>query len=180
MKIVYPEDKNKVKEYLWETAKVRAKIPKLRINPKLSTTSYANDKRDFIGCVIFTIFIGLMAILIKFNPILVFFFFLFIILEVIWKKRFNIVDKMVDKEDYLQKEKSLTITKEQIIHETKGEISISYYWESIEFVLIRDHSINFIPKDGILSIAVPIEMKDEVLKEISKQKIKVSIHDIQK
>ena len=35
-------------------------------------------------------------------------------------------------------------------------------------------------EDGNLSIAVPIEMKDEVLKEISKQKIKVSIHDIQK
>lgn len=132
------------------------KRPKTKIRP-LSPMFF----RYMILCLVLAIVCLFFSSTIIFSPML---FFSFAIELYLWIEARYRLRECLKGEDSI-----ISITKDGIQSTQKGNLSIQMSWDSIEYVIIHNHSISVLPYSfaGIM-IFIEIHSKDELLKALKK------------
>ena len=172
-------DNNKITfKYLDESLYVLSHKNKIMSNTKLKTKSYSSIYKNriiaFLICtlifLIWSIFAGLNNDQDSLNLYSTLFLFTLcftiIYFNSLKKIKQQINDRLKNKDDII-----LEVNDGEIKFSKPNEQNVNLNWESIQYIFIGNYSIVFVSKkENLISIAVPIDYKEEILSAIKKYK----------
>jgi len=166
---------NNKKKYLNEMFGISTHYKQLIINPNKKVTSYVNERIYItIAIVAFVIF---MIIVKKhglwFNCFVIGITFMAVL---VYLKDIIDTTKYIRKDSKEESDSELSITKDRIIFKNnKLNFTFEEEWDNIEYILITDYCISFLPKEphGFLIVISKDYKKDcfELIKKYKKEQL---------
>ena len=150
---------------------------KVLANPSMKINSWSNCKNANIVAILVMIFLTISLVIFNFDYfITIYYVILMIVCGYLLFATYRF--KKAVKKLYSKKtDRVISITKEELASEASG-LKISIKWEKVAFILISNYSIVLISNDeGVTSIALAKEYKDEFIDALKKEKVEVKIID---